>query len=403
MRVAVIGGKLQGVETTYLAHKAGWEVILIDKNPDVPARGLCDFFRRYDVTQGKDFVGDLKEVELVVPALENREALACLQTIANHENLPLAYDSDAYAISCSKIESNKLFSGMNIARPLPWPAGHFPLVIKPSGSSGSEGVRRIDNVEDLQCFLNQPGSDDGWVIEEFLDGPSYSIEVIGHAGEYETFQVTDLEMDEHYDCKRVLAPTVLPSGKTREFEQTALAIARRLELKGIMDVEVILHNGTLKVLEIDARLPSQTPTVVYLSKGINMVERLGNVFGRNLKSSASHPMYSPCPERGVVYEHLQVSSGILQVSGEHIMSSAGPLKLHHDFFGADEAISNYATDTQSWVATLIVTGGTRAEAWEKRCHVIDEIIKHHSIGSYTDPGPAGSIGPFDEIRSSRRV
>ena len=26
MRIAVIGGKLQGVEATFLAHKAGWEV-----------------------------------------------------------------------------------------------------------------------------------------------------------------------------------------------------------------------------------------------------------------------------------------------------------------------------------------------------------------------------------------
>ena len=45
-------------------------------------------------------------------------------------------------------------------------------------------------------------------------------------------------------------------------------------------MEVILHRGELKVLEIDARLPSQTPTVVFHSTGVNLVEVLGNSFIR---------------------------------------------------------------------------------------------------------------------------
>lgn len=106
MRVAVIGGKLQGVEATYLAHKAGWEVIVIDKNPDAPAKGLCDLFHCYDVTQGREFTEKLKNVQLVIPALENKEALSGLYQIAKQENLPFAYDPNAYAISSSKIKSN---------------------------------------------------------------------------------------------------------------------------------------------------------------------------------------------------------------------------------------------------------------------------------------------------------
>ena len=39
MLIAVVGGKLQGVEAVYLAKKAGWKTLVIDKNPDVPAAG----------------------------------------------------------------------------------------------------------------------------------------------------------------------------------------------------------------------------------------------------------------------------------------------------------------------------------------------------------------------------
>ena len=48
MLIAVIGGKLQGVEAVYLAQKAGWEILVIDKNPDAPATGLCDKFLKFE-------------------------------------------------------------------------------------------------------------------------------------------------------------------------------------------------------------------------------------------------------------------------------------------------------------------------------------------------------------------
>ena len=35
MLVAVIGGNLQGVEATYLAKKAGWDVTVFDKKPEI--------------------------------------------------------------------------------------------------------------------------------------------------------------------------------------------------------------------------------------------------------------------------------------------------------------------------------------------------------------------------------
>ncbi len=43
-------------------------------------------------------------------------------------------------------------------------------------------------------------------------------------------------------------------------------------------VEVIDDHGEFKVLEIDARLPSQTPTVVYHTTGVNFVEELMELF-----------------------------------------------------------------------------------------------------------------------------
>ncbi len=218
--------------------------------------------------------------QLLVPALENQKALDALHHLAQKHALPLAYDPLAYGISSSKLKSDKLFMDLALPVPLPWPKGKFPLIVKPSGSSGSEGVRRMNSPEELESFRLSQGTLDGWIAQEFLEGPSFSLEVLGSPEGHQTLQVTDLEMDASYDCKRVLAPTALGEGEIKQFEEITLTISKALNLRGIMDVEVILHDGQLKLLEIDARLPSQTPTVVYLSTGINIVELLGGLYSK---------------------------------------------------------------------------------------------------------------------------
>jgi pyrrolysine biosynthesis protein PylC len=244
----------------------------------------------------------------------------------------------------------------------------------------------MNSPEELESFRLFQETLDGWIAQEFLEGPSFSLEVLGSPEGHQTLQVTDLEMDASYDCKRVLAPTALGESEIKQFEEMTLTISKALNLRGIMDVEIILHDGQLKLLEIDARLPSQTPTVVYLSTGINMLELLGGLYSRHSKPK----LLSPSSPRGVVYEHLKASPGKLEVSGEHIMANAGPLQLYENFFGADEAITNYEPHRAEWVATLIVTAESRKKAWKKRCGVIEQIRASCSLSAYLDPSPANS-------------
>ena len=79
MRVAIIGGNLQGVEATYLAKKAGWEVLLIDKNPQAGASLMCDRFLSLTITSKRDLDKIPKQVELIIPALEDESVLGLLQ------------------------------------------------------------------------------------------------------------------------------------------------------------------------------------------------------------------------------------------------------------------------------------------------------------------------------------
>jgi len=384
MLVAVVGGNLQGVEAAYLAHKAEWEVLVIDKKPVVPASGLCDRFVQLDVTSKQNWRQVLSGVDLVVPALEEDDALECLRTWTQAEGVPFAFDPAAYAISSSKIKSNRLFFKIGIPAPQPWPECGFPVMAKPNRSSGSKGVRIFNTKKDLDGFVSSDSFSESLVLQKFIQGPLYSLEIIGAAGHYTPVQVTDLEMDSAYDCKRVLAPTTLPSDLTREFEKLSETIAGALNLKGLMDVEVILNNGELKVLEIDARLPSQTPTAVFWSTGLNLVKMLGELF-----MLPDRPTLQIKDLRGVVYEHIKVSSSRIEVAGEQIMSGCDPLYVQPDFFGADEAITNFTTGRNNWVATLIISAPDCNQAWEKRNEVIKTISRKFGLDDMCDSTPDG--------------
>jgi len=366
--IAIIGGNLQGVEAVYLAKKAGWEVLLIDKNPLAGASLMCDRFLPLTITAEIDPHEILKDVDLIIPALENDSVLAILEKWSLETAIPLAFDMEAYAISSSKKRSNQMFKAININAPKSWPQCDFPIVVRPDDQSGSRGVKIIHNEKELAANFSIKNALNQMVAQEYLEGPSYSIEIIGTPSNYSPLQVTELHMDSDYDCKRVLAPCGLDPVLVNEFEQMAIRIAEHIQLKGLMDVEVILHDGQLKVLEIDARLPSQTPTAVFQSTSINMVKLLEELF-----LTGKMNINNTSQSQTAIYEHIKVTNDQIEVLGEHIMSGIGPLKLFQGLFGADEVITNYHPGLNEWVATLILRGKNMEEVIDKKRQIYENI------------------------------
>ena len=384
MLVGIVGGKLQGVEAAYLARKAGWTVKIVDRTPEVPAADLGDFFIQHDVLLEKDLTAVLGDVDFIIPALEDDAALDSLTRWSHKTGTPLAFDPHAYRISASKLKSAEIFKNIGLPIPVTWPRCSFPVLAKPVRGSGSKGVHLFQDLDALKKRMSSGFSPSDWVLEEFLDGGQHSVEVIGQPGKYRVLQVTDLYVDEKFDCKRVSAPSRLAPDRIAEFEKIALRIAEAINLHGIMDVEAIYHGEEFKILEIDARLPSQTPTAVYWSSNQNMVGILGNLY-----TASQHDFYQAGDSvRGVVYEHVQVCGAILKFCGEHMMSAAGPLKLQQNFFGADEALTDFVSGINKWVATLIFSGTNRHRVWDKRNRSITQITQQMRIRKMVDSQPA---------------
>lgn len=356
----MVGGKLQGTEAVYLAAKAGHDTVLVDRREDPPASGLADRFVVADITADEDRARMLaRSCDAVLPACEDLTTLTWLAERAPRWDVPLLFDLDAYLISQSKAASRCLFAELEVPRPASWPECGFPAVVKPDSASGSEGVRMVTCDEELQeARANLEAAGHCVIVEEYVAGPSLSLEVLAWGGRAVPLQVTGLEFDAAYDCKRVVAPVGdVEAGTLAAFDAAAVRLGEGLRLNGLMDVEVMVRGGEPKVLEIDARLPSQTPTAVLWSSGLNIVDALIQTVAR-----AAPPVVERDARRACVYQHVRAHAGLLEVLGEHVMGSARPLTLVPGFFGATEALTDYAPRAREWSATLIAAGTSVAEA-----------------------------------------
>lgn len=118
MKIAIIGGKLQGTEAVYLAKKAGFETILIDRDAQVPASGLADRFVCGDaVRRDAQVIAAMKEADFILPCNENDALLDAICQICEEEGLRLAFDPDAYSVTKSKAASDALMHENDIPSP----------------------------------------------------------------------------------------------------------------------------------------------------------------------------------------------------------------------------------------------------------------------------------------------
>ena len=397
--VAIIGGKLQGVEAVYLAKKAGMKSLLIDKNPTAPASGFCDEMGVFDVLKKEPQLMELlKKAEFILPALEVNEVFDALLEISEQYGFKLAFDKDAYALTSSKRISDDLMKKHMIPAPKHFPDAGGPYIIKPSEESGSVGVFRAETAYEVKRFLDEANSIDSWIIQEYLEGRSYSIEVIGTPRMYRTYEITEIHMDDEYDCKMVTAPCVISDSAKEEFSQIAIKLAELVNLHGIMDVEVIDHNGTLKVLEIDARIPSQTPMAVYHSSGVNLLAELADITlngkftieqyksakGANEESGKDEAIYERTGERVaiseqvekrkyVAVEHYLIDETGVHHKGERIMGESSPLAYRENFFGAEVALTDYDGKKSVWRGTFINSSESEEGLAQKRTEMLHQL------------------------------
>lgn len=345
--ICLIGGKLQGFEAAYLSKKAGMKVVVIDKNPQALIRNYADEFHCFNVINEPEKLLEIsKSVDAILPVNENLECIEFLSSIKEKFSCPVLFDFEAYWISRDKKKSKEYFASIGVPTPQDKPF-EPPYFVKPPCESSSVGARIIYDKEELGDL------EPGMLIEEYVEGEVVSLEVIGDGTHFAVVKETLIHIDETYDCHMVTPLPLDPS-----FREISYSLAANLSLKGIMDVEAISGPQGLKVIEIDARFPSQTPTAAYYSSGVNLIELLFRAFAEGVEEIKTLP-----EDRYCIYEHLMLAeNGALVPVGEQVLSMGNDYGKYYE----EPGIEIFLCKGEDPVFTLVFWGRDKEEAETKK-------------------------------------
>lgn len=156
----------------------------------------------------------------------------------------------------------------------------YPCISKPTDNSGSRGVMLIYNETELKDaigYSSSNGRSGSVIVEEYMQGPEVSVEIITIDGEPNVLQVTDKLTTgaPHFVEMGHSQPSRLDEKDLSKIRDLACRAVRAVGIEnGPAHVEIILTKEGPKMVELGARMGGDciTTHLVPLSTGIDMIE-----------------------------------------------------------------------------------------------------------------------------------
>lgn len=190
----------------------------------------------------------------------------------------------------------------------------FPCIIKPTDNAGSHGVAKVYSFQELldNYEYSHSCSRHGKVIvEEYLDGPEVSVEVMVVNGEVNILQITDKITTgaPHFVEMGHTQPSRLPADTRCKIREVAAAACTSVGLdNGPAHVEMKVTSRGPVMIELGARMGGDNITthLVPLSTGIDMV-------GSTIKVAlGEEPDINPTLHCGSAIRYFEVPFGTIK-------------------------------------------------------------------------------------------
>jgi len=226
-----------------------------------------------------DLVLRAEHVDLAFLALHGRYGEdGCVQGLLELFGIPYTGSSVlSSALAMDKLKAKELFRLHNLSTPPYYvhvrgegsPGEQhgsfgFPSVVKPRAEGSSLGVRRVDEVDELESAVDDAlRFDDHVLVERFVDGAEVHVAVLGGRplGAVEVDRAG--RMFDYAARHQAGLPLYVPPRLSPERLRGALTLAMRavraLECTGLCEVDIVVsERGNEHVLEVDTQ-PSLAP------------------------------------------------------------------------------------------------------------------------------------------------
>jgi biotin carboxylase len=277
--------KQMGIET----HVFAWEQGAV-------GREISDYFYPISIIN-KELI--LKESERIKPdgIISIGSDLATITVNYVADKLGLIGNSP----DCTRVTTNKYAMREKLSRDgLPCPlysiasdiqenisfCGGFPLIVKPTDRSGSRGVTKVNDIQELKQAVTRASSESftsGYIVEKFITGHEYSVEMISWKNDHHFVQITEKETsgEPFFVEKGQHQPaSLLPSVKEKIISIVKKALTCLNVEFGASHSEILIdRNNEVYIVEIGARMGGDYigSHLVELSTGYDFVKEAINV------------------------------------------------------------------------------------------------------------------------------
>lgn len=272
------------------AKKMGLYTVGIDPCADATCKDCVDAF---EVVPGQDYEGHCAVVEkygidAIVTAATDKP-LVMMARIAEKYGFPF-YSVETAKWSTDKFKMKERFElggvphaqGRLISKAEEAEGMVFPVIVKPRDNSGSRGVKLCRSKEELETSMNEAlevSKLDTVLVEEFIEGPEYSIEGLHHDGKSEVIQFTEKKTTEFpYNVELGhIQPAKISEENQQKIREIVAKIGSALHFENCPShTELKINERGIFVIETSPRLGGDyiTSTLTPLSTGVNLEDEL---------------------------------------------------------------------------------------------------------------------------------
>ncbi|SHI69070.1 ATP-grasp domain-containing protein [Clostridium cavendishii DSM 21758] len=228
----------------------------------------------------------------------------------------------------------------------------FPIVVKPSNDAGSNMVFCCRKKSEVNDAINKISSttknsvgqilDKDILIEEFLDGPEFSVESYTHNGESKVIAITSKKILSPFNPIEVghTVPAQITENENKEIEEVVLEALKLLKIDyAITHTEVKLTLKGPKIVEVNARPGGdKIPFLVKATTGYDL-NRASFMLSLGKKVS--------CVSNNIVAKKADIRFFIADKNGTVGFDSVCKLYSNHNIKKVDIKISNGSKVTKT--------------------------------------------------------
>jgi len=190
----------------------------------------------------------------------------------------------------------------------------FPCIIKPTDNAGSHGVAKVHDFQELLDnyeYAHSCSRHGKVIVEEYLDGPEVSVEVMIVDGEVHILQITDKITTDapHFVEMGHTQPSQLPLATQQAIRDITIAACKSIGVnKGPAHVEMKVTERGPVMIELGARMGGDNIAthLVFLSTGVDMV-------GSTIKVALGEkPDITPTLHCGSAIRYFEVPYGTIK-------------------------------------------------------------------------------------------